>query len=92
MMNPARFQAFAGAYAPAIMQAHLKLGASMYREPPAEYALRVTLSMLSALERAGAEGIAGYVLNTKGGALAAACQALGFEYSIRALDDYLEGK
>ena len=91
-MNPARLQSFAEVYAPAIMQAHLLLGASMTRESPAEYALRATMGMLAALERAGVEGIAGYVLNTKGGALAVACQALGFEYTIRALEDYLDGK
>lgn len=91
-MNPARLQAFAEAYAPAVMQAHLNLGPSMYKESPAEYALSATMGMLSALERAGVEGIAGYVLNTKGGALAMACQVLGFEYTVRALEDYLDGK
>ena len=92
--DPARFEQFALAYAPALLVSikGVKAGGWLGKQTPDEYAVSVAMSNLGVLQRAGVEGIAHYYLNAQGGALRSACTELGFEYTPRALQDFLGGK
>ena len=92
-MNPARFESFALAYAPAILQAAKECG--VFVEPGVsieDYALRTTLDMLDMIQAKGIESVQRYYLNTHGGAFRITCKALGLPDSTQALKNYLEGE
>jgi hypothetical protein len=89
-IDPARLEAFALAYAPAILAA-VKTTRPLHGSQSAEdYALEVTLAMLASLKRVGIEGIEHYYLNAQAGALKQTAAELGVEVSHLQL--YLEGK
>ena len=92
VVTPARFQAFAEAYAPAVMAATLDLAPFLGNKSANEFALDATLAMLDRIERAGVHGVDHYVLNTRGGAFRRTCEALGLGIvnPARALQDYLD--
>jgi len=93
-INPERLEAFALAYVPAALVACKQIGpwTAPSERDPEQYAVGVALDMIAAIKRAGIEGVAHYYLNDEAGALKATCAALDIEYSIRSMDNYLEGK
>ena len=92
-MNPARFETFALAYTPALLQAmgpgKLPLGEHETRE---DYAVSVALTMLERIEKYGVESVHHYALNSQCGAFRETCKALGIENTTRSIENYLEGK
>lgn len=93
-INPERLEAFALAYVPAALIASKKIGpwSAPGEKNPEQYAVAVALDMIAAIKRAGIEGVAHYYLNAEAGALKRTCETLGIEYSIRSMENYLEGK
>lgn len=92
-MNPARFEAFALAYAPAVMAAAKSTGVHLLPGEPLEgYALRVTVDMLDMIESKGVESVQNYYLNRSGGAFRAVCASLGIENTVRAMQNYLDSE
>ena len=92
-MNPARFESFALAYAPAILLAAKAIGVHVEPDESIEdYALRTTLDMLDMIQAKGIESVQRYYLNTHGGAFRITCKALGLPDSTQALKNYLEGE
>lgn len=91
-MNPARLEAFALAYTPALLQAlgpgKLPLGT---HETPEDYAVSVAMAMLDRIARYGVVSVEHYALNSQCGAFAATCRELGIENSTRSITNYLEG-
>ena len=90
-MNPARFESFALAYAPAIRQAAKTSGVFLLpSESLDDYALRTTIDMLDKIEVRGIKSVQNYYLNTYGGALRLVAAELGIAGTTQALQDYLE--
>lgn len=91
-MNPARFESFALAYAPAIRQAAVRSGVHLLPGETVEnYALRVTMTLLDKIEAKGVESVQNYFLNSYGGAFKSVAAELGIAPTIRAIQDYLDG-
>jgi len=93
-LDPARLEAFALAYVPAALVACRKIGpwSAPNERNPEQYAVAVALDMVAAIKRAGIEAMAHYYLNAEGGALERTCETLGIVYTIRNMENYLEGK
>ena len=88
-LDPQRVEAFAHAYAPAILQALRELKSWTGELSPEEYAAVMTVEMVKAVERCGIECIKHYYLNSYGGALRYTATALGVE--VDTLQLYLRG-
>lgn len=87
-LDPQRVEAFALAYAPAVLDVVRRLGPWHGEQKPEAYATELTLAMVAGIERAGVEAVQHYYLNGAG-ALRTTCDALGVQ--VEALDIYLRG-
>ena len=91
-MNPARLEAFALAYAPALLAAVAVVRPTLQSgEKPEDYVLQVSMDMLDMIQAKGIAAVEHYYLNTKGGALQRTCETLGIENTTRAMQNYLDG-
>ena len=91
-MNPAQFQRFAEAYAPAVLQAVVAGHAFVPGgQTPELYALETALAMLERLSQFGLPSIERYGLNRKGGALSNTCKTLGIENTPASIERFLAG-
>ena len=91
-MNPDRFESFALAYSPAIMQAARSCGVFLASgESLEDYALRTTIDILDMIQAKGVESVQHYFLNTHGGAFRLTCSVLGIENTVKAMQNYLDG-
>jgi transposase InsO family protein len=91
-LDPARLEAFALAYVPAVLAASAAIGPRHNMPSMEEYAVSTALDMVSAIKRGGIEAVAHYYINGLGGAFKRTCADLKIEHSTRSLENYLEGK
>ena len=90
-MNPQRLEAFAAAFAPAVLRAEVELNVHTAGKRPQEHALDTTLDLLDMIRSKGVESVAHYVINQRGGAFRHTADSLGLANTTRALQDYLDG-
>ena len=89
-INPARLEAFALAYVPALLTAVKSCGPFTGALTSEDYAVTVAMNMIGTIERAGVEAASHYYLNRE--AFPATCSTLGIPATVRGIEDYLGGK
>lgn len=89
-INPARLEAFAVAYVPALLAAVKSCGPFTGALTAEEYAVNTAMNNLAVVERAGVEAASHYYLNRE--AFPAACSTLGIPATCRGIEDFLGGK
>ena len=96
MMIPERFDRFAAVYVEAVQEAVKRLGAwRASGETIESMTLANTVALLEVIQRKDCEAAEHYVINSAGGAMRAACLALGLDPGkspARTLQDWLEGR
>lgn len=88
---PARLDAFAQAYAEAVLAVLPEVQPMMHGQTAEEHACDVTLQMVDLIQRTGVDAMLGYYLNAIGGAFRLTAQRLGIDPTPRAMENFLGG-